>query len=92
MNERGTAPVVVLIALDDLSHRRRVAPIATELIRQGANLVVVDTDDARQFWRDLGASVVDLHTDGTHDESDARSTPMPARRVAFAAKFGRQLA
>ena len=83
---------MVLISVDQSSHRGRLTPIATELVRQGANLFVVDSLDNADYWRTIGASVVDLFADGTLEDADARSIPQPARRVTFAAKFGKQLA
>jgi len=92
MNQGALAPNVVLIALDAFSHRVRLMPIAAEIVRQGANLIVVDSTESALFWGDVGASVVDLFADGTIEDADPWTIPWAARRITFAAMFGKQLA
>lgn len=89
---RPTGPVVVLITMGRSGHDDRLAPIARELVRQGADLHVVANADSAELWRSMGATFVDQFADGTVDDADPTTVPLPARLVTFAARFGKQLA
>lgn len=85
-------PVVVVITKGLPGHRSRVRPIVESLVRQGADVYVADDEESIDQWTTIGASWIDLFADGTLDQADPVSKPRSFRQMAFAARFGRQLA
>lgn len=82
-----TPPRVAVFAMAERGHFRRLLPIIDDLRRAGARVDVYTDGRWRGDVERAGGAFFDLFADGTVNDADASSIPVPCRFVTFAARF-----
>ena len=81
-------PSVVVFAMGDTGHFKRLRPLIAGLAERGLRTHVFTRADRRGDVERLGGEFSDLFKDRTLDEADPASVPIPSRSVTFAGRFG----
>jgi UDP:flavonoid glycosyltransferase YjiC (YdhE family) len=83
-----TPSSVVIFAMGDTGHFKRLRPIIAGLAARGLRTHVFTRADRRDEVRALGGEFTDLLEGRPLDAADAASVPLPSRSVTFAGRFG----
>jgi UDP:flavonoid glycosyltransferase YjiC (YdhE family) len=83
-----TPSSVVVFAMGDTGHFKRLRPIIAGLAARGLRTHVFTRVDRRDEVRAVGGEFVDLFESRPLDAADPASVPLPSRSVTFAGRFG----